>query len=82
MTDSSVSFSAYIAYDIWERQMKLDPTSIEIIKHLRQGRKSFKIIAQALSISENTVRSRVKRLTDEGVLEIAGLVDPEAVPGT
>jgi len=50
--------------------MKLDPTSIEIIKHLRQGRKSFKKIAQALSISENTVRSRVKRLTDEGVLEI------------
>jgi Lrp/AsnC family transcriptional regulator for asnA, asnC and gidA len=61
--------------------MKLDPTSIEIIKHLRQGRKSFKRIAQALSISENTVRSRVKRLTDGGVLEIAGLVDPEAVPG-
>jgi Lrp/AsnC family transcriptional regulator for asnA, asnC and gidA len=61
--------------------MKLDPTSIEIIKQLRQGRKSFKRIAQALSISENTVRSRVKRLSDEGILEIAGLVDPEAVPG-
>jgi Lrp/AsnC family transcriptional regulator for asnA, asnC and gidA len=61
--------------------VKLDPTSIEIIKHLRQGKKSFKRIAQALSISENTVRSRVNRLTEAGVLEIAGLVDPEAVPG-
>ena len=61
--------------------MKLDPTSIEIIKHLRQGRKSFKRIAHALSVSENTVRSRVNRLREEGILEIAGLVDPEAVPG-
>jgi len=61
--------------------MNLDDTNLEIIKHLRQGRKSFKKIAEELSLSENTIRSRVNKLTDEGILEIAGLVDPDALPG-
>ena len=61
--------------------MKMDETNITIIKHLRQGRKSFKKIAEELSISENTVRARVNKLIAEGVLEISARVDPEAVPG-
>ena len=61
--------------------MNLDATNLDIIKHLRQGRKSFKKIAEELSLSENTVRSRVTKLTNEGILEIAGLVDPDALPG-
>jgi Lrp/AsnC family transcriptional regulator for asnA, asnC and gidA len=60
--------------------MKLDDTTIAIIRHLRNGRKSFKQIATDLSLSENTVRQRVKKLIDEDVLEITGLVDPEAMP--
>ena len=60
--------------------MKVDETSIAIIKHLRDGRKPFKKIAEELNISENTVRSRVNKLREEGVLEITGLVDPEAIP--
>ena len=61
--------------------MKIDETSLAIIKHLREGRKSFKKIAEDLSITENTVRARVNRLTEEGVLDVTGLVDPEAIPG-
>ena len=61
--------------------MKIDETHIQIIKHLRNGKKSFKQIAEALDLSENTVRSRVNRLKEEGVLEISGLFDPEAVSG-
>ena len=60
--------------------MKIDDTTIAIIKHLRNGRKSFKQIAESLNLAENTVRSRVRQLTDQGVLEIAGLVDPESIP--
>ena len=60
--------------------MKMDETSIAIIKLLRDGRKSYKEIAEALLISENTVRGRVKKLVDEGVMEISGLVDPQAIP--
>lgn len=61
--------------------MKIDETSLSIIKHLRDGRKSFKTIADDLSITENTVRARVNRLIEEGVLDVTGLVDPEAIPG-
>jgi Lrp/AsnC family transcriptional regulator for asnA, asnC and gidA len=61
--------------------MKIDETSLSIIKHLRDGRKSFKAIADDLSITENTVRARVNRLIEEGVLDVTGLVDPGAIPG-
>ena len=61
--------------------MKIDQTNIAIIKHLRQGRKSYKKIADELSISENTVRARVNKLISEGILEISARVDPEAIPG-
>jgi Lrp/AsnC family transcriptional regulator for asnA, asnC and gidA len=61
--------------------MKIDDTNIDIIRELRQGKKSFKRIADKLAITENTVRARVNRLQDEGVLEICGLVDPATLPG-
>ena len=61
--------------------MKIDVTSLAIIKHLREGRKSLQKIAEDLSITENTVRARVNRLIEEGVLAVTGLVDPEAIPG-
>jgi Lrp/AsnC family transcriptional regulator, regulator for asnA, asnC and gidA len=61
--------------------MKIDDTSLAIIKHLREGRKSFQKIADDLSITENTVRARVNRLIEEGVLDVTGLVEPEAIPG-
>ncbi len=61
--------------------MNIDTVNLTIIKHLRDGRKSYKKIAEQLSLSENTVRTRVQKLIDEGILEIAGLVDPEAIDG-
>lgn len=61
--------------------MKIDETNLAIIRHLRDGRKSFKAIADDLSITENTVRSRVNRLVDEEILDIRGLVNPEAIQG-
>ena len=60
--------------------MKIDENAIAIIRHLRNGRKSFKKIAEDLSLSENTSRTRVKKMIEEGVLQITGLVDPEQVP--
>ena len=60
--------------------MKIDDINISNNNHLRDGRAPFKKIAESLSLSEGTVRARVKRLMDEGVLEIAGLVDPEVIP--
>jgi Lrp/AsnC family transcriptional regulator, regulator for asnA, asnC and gidA len=59
--------------------MNIDKINLAIIKHLRNGRKSYKKIATNLSLSENTVRTRVQKLIDEGVLEISGLVNPESI---
>jgi Lrp/AsnC family transcriptional regulator, regulator for asnA, asnC and gidA len=60
--------------------VEIDAINIAIINHLRDGRTSFKKIADDLKLSEGTIRGRVKRLREEGVLEISGLVDPEAIP--
>jgi len=60
--------------------MKIDETNIDIIRELKEGKKSFKKIADKLAITENTVRTRVNNLQKEGVLEICGLVDPATLP--
>jgi len=59
--------------------MKIDENTIAIIRHLREGRKSFRKIADDLSLTENTVRTRVNKLIKEGILDICGLVNPEAI---
>ncbi len=61
--------------------MEVDDLNMAIIRHLRDGRKSFKEIALDLSVTENTVRSRVHRMTDEGILAITGMVNTEKIPG-
>jgi Lrp/AsnC family transcriptional regulator for asnA, asnC and gidA len=61
--------------------MQLDATNLAIIRHLRDGRKSFKSIADTLNLSENTVRSRVQRMTEDGLLQISSLVDPDSLEG-
>ncbi len=60
--------------------MKIDETNLDIIRELKEGKKSFKKIADKLDITENTVRTRVNNLQKEGVLEICGLVDPAMLP--
>lgn len=60
--------------------MKIDDLTVSIIHGLRDGRVRFREIADKLSIAEGTVRSRVKKLQEEGIIEITGLVDPEQIP--
>jgi Lrp/AsnC family transcriptional regulator for asnA, asnC and gidA len=61
-------------------KMKFDDINISIIRHLRDGRIPFRKIAEELEVSEGTIRARVKKLQDEGILEISGLIDPDALP--
>ena len=58
----------------------MDTTDIAIITELRDGRTSFKTIAEKLHLAEGTVRNRFRKLKQKGILEVAGLVDPEALP--
>lgn len=60
--------------------MELDEVNLAIIKHLDDGRLPFKKIADNLGLAEGTVRARVKKLKEEGVLDITALVNPEAMP--
>lgn len=60
---------------------RIDETNKAIIRQLKDGRKAYRAIADEMGITENTVRARVNKLLDEGVLEIRGLVDPKGVPG-
>lgn len=61
--------------------MLIDQLNLDIIRHLKEGRKSFKKIADALEVTENTIRSRVNKLREEGVLDFTGNIDPEALKG-
>ncbi len=61
--------------------MEIDETNIEILRHLKDGRKSFKLIAEALSLTENTIRSRVNKLLEEGILNFSGNIDVNALKG-
>lgn len=54
--------------------------NLELVRQLHDGRKSYRQIAQELSLSENTVRSRVNALLGDGCMEITALVNPSQLP--
>jgi Lrp/AsnC family transcriptional regulator for asnA, asnC and gidA len=58
----------------------LDDTDREIISYLQyDGRMPFTRIAEEIGITEGGVRRRVKKLTDEGMLQIVGIVEPHDI---
>ena len=55
----------------------MDQIDLDIITLLQHdGRMAYTEVAKTLNISEGTVRNRVSRLMDKGVLQIVGLVNP------
>ena len=56
---------------------KLNQQIIDMLES--DGRLPFKEIAKTLEISEGTVRNRVNRMKDAGVLQIKALVDRSAI---
>lgn len=61
--------------------MPADAVDRRIISVLNaEGRINNKEIAAKLGISEGTVRNRVRKLTDEGLLRVAGLINPDDSP--
>ena len=59
---------------------KIDEPNKIIIRSLKDGRKAYSAIAEELGITENTVRTRVNKMIEDGVLQITGLVNPEYIP--
>ncbi len=60
---------------------KLDHNDMDIIRHLWDGRTPYRDIAERVGLTTNTVRNRVNRMLESGVLQIIGLVDPGAIEG-
>lgn len=55
----------------------LDETDRLIIRELqRDGRASFRVIADKLEIADGTVRARVNRMMDLGLLKVSPLINP------
>ncbi len=60
--------------------MKIDNTDLNILQLLKDnGRIQNNEIASRLSISEGTVRNRIKKLIDNNFLSIRGLVNPSMI---
>ena len=57
----------------------MDKLNKAILRQLRDGRKSYSAIAEELDVTENTIRSRVRRMEDLEILDISGHVDADKV---
>lgn len=58
--------------------MKIDDINLKILQILEEnGRTPNNEIAARLSISEGTVRNRIKKLTESNFLKVKGLTNPE-----
>jgi Lrp/AsnC family transcriptional regulator for asnA, asnC and gidA len=61
--------------------MTADETDRQMIRILNQdGRITNNDIATQLNVSEGTVRNRIKKLSDAGLLKVAGLINPDDSP--
>jgi Lrp/AsnC family transcriptional regulator for asnA, asnC and gidA len=59
------------------RATTLDDVSKAIVEQLQaDGRKSYSDIGRAVDLSEATVRLRVQKLLDSGVIQIVAVTDP------
>lgn len=55
----------------------LDELDLGIVRELQlDGRRAFREIARNLAVPEATVRTRFKRLQDQGIVEILAFTDP------
>src|ERR1700691_5974289 len=58
----------------------LDDVSNQLIEELqRDGRRSYADLAKSVGLSEAAVRQRVRRLLDDGVMQIVAVTDPTTV---
>ena len=58
----------------------LDDVSKHLVEQLqRDGRRSYVDLAKSVGLSEAAVRQRVRRLLDDGVMQIVAVTDPATV---
>ena len=68
------------AVEVSSLSSPFDDLNQQIVRLLREdGRAAYDVIAQELGVSGGTVRNRVARMRDAGMLRIVAVVDPVAV---
>lgn len=60
-------------------EQELDDIDRNIITELRQENLTNSALAERLGISEGTVRQRIKRLKEEGILKIRAVINPDVL---
>jgi Lrp/AsnC family transcriptional regulator for asnA, asnC and gidA len=59
---------------------ELDAIDLGIVEALREdGRTNNSVIAARLGVAEGTVRQRMRKLTEAGVVKVSALVNPEII---
>jgi Lrp/AsnC family transcriptional regulator for asnA, asnC and gidA len=61
--------------------MKIDDTTLALMRILKDGRRSYREMAEELGLAENTVRARVAKMREESLVDISGLVDADQIKG-
>lgn len=60
-----------------QKTVDLDEISLKIIAQLQEdGRRPYSAIAESVGISDASVRQRIKRLVDAGVVQVVAVTDP------
>lgn len=59
--------------------MELDSTDWNIITILQEGYENNNAIARRLGLSEGTIRARIKRLREAGIMRIRALINPDVL---
>lgn len=62
-----------------EQPQQPDETDWRIIETLQEGWVPNNTIARKLGVSEGTIRSRIKKLKDAGILTIRALINPDVL---
>ncbi|MGH3877975.1 MAG: Lrp/AsnC family transcriptional regulator [Actinophytocola sp.] len=76
MTDP-VSERRRVAAEEYPGHALFDDATNGIVEQLREdGRRPYAMIGRAVGLSETTVRQRVRRLLDSGVMQIVAVTDP------
>jgi Lrp/AsnC family transcriptional regulator for asnA, asnC and gidA len=57
----------------------LDDTDLQIVQRLRRENATNIDLARELGVSEGTIRQRLKRLKDTGILKVAAGINPDAL---
>lgn len=59
----------------------MDALDILILREMSHKKASVREMAEHAGVTPNTIHNRLKKLENSGILKIAGMIDPQRLPG-